>query len=977
MRYKTKMKIIKCLLISFLFTACANDASNPKPKRPHIILEPFSEFGIPLIPFPSNTLTVKDNSSPTGLRLYLSQFVSTELERKEIRFINSLDGFSTIAPIFISFSDDVSLPTVKSSIPVDSNDSVFLVRFQEIVIDSSGKPICRDLDKPELIPFDLGRGFYPLKRKPIEIFPLDPKSDMDNLIFSKNITETNQEFYEIETKTLILRPVVPLKEKSNYAVIITKRLKSTDDKSFNSPFDKPYFPSQKEYLPKILKLLNISESDITFFWVFTTKSNSEIEQSVRNALSDDFVPKIREIYDLSPVDDEDNNNYILSMEGIGKLIELILTDIEKLLNGNSTDIASTSPISGQTLIKIPTDIDRKLLSLSLKNIKDFLSFKSVDYIVFGDFKTFDGEIVPFLVSIPKKDKCSNTNANMPPFPVSLIGHGYSGSKLHSLIFAEYLARNCIAAFGIDAPFHGPEGFLAVLNSENPKTFFDFSETKESDVLSLSNFILKQFIPFYEQKLLSEGLKFSLNIKPSNFTTFSELREQLIENGFIRAILTGRSQDYDDDGVQDSGAFFFTSDMVATRNLIERYVLDFIYAQKLIDSLSGDGIYGGDFNLDGIKDIKTLDEKYEIRTKRIGKIFYAGVSMGGIMGSVLAGANPSVKRAVVNVPGGGIVDILPQTNLQPRTSLGFNPLLSSLFGFTISGKKEKAGGEDKYLITPSDTPRTQNMMNYPFSFLKDIEDMPSKGDVVVLKNLSTGDEKETTVDDNEGFFALSIPANPQDLLNLSIKNKRNSILLNVPFHFSGVGAERNTPRLRFLISLSQLILDSVDPANLAKRWNSNNTSEPRVLVQISACDNIVPVSTGFTLARGADYISYENLWNIIKQRKVLSLEDFENFEAKYPEVFTSGLPFSVYYCNNELGHGSIGIVTYFEDWNFNGELDNGEDENKNSILDMSLSSFVQEQLSTFLSSGRIVKLYFDGKLNKEKYKEIVKELDLKP
>ena len=45
------------------------------------------------------------------------------------------------------------------------------------------------------------------------------------------------------------------------------------------------------------------------------------------------------------------------------------------------------------------------------------------------------------------------------------------------------------------------------------------------------------------------------------------------------------------------------------------------------------------------------------TSSAQRIYYAGQSFGGIYGTMLLGAEPSIKAGVPNVPGGSIIEIV--------------------------------------------------------------------------------------------------------------------------------------------------------------------------------------------------------------------------------------------------------------------------------------------------------------------------------
>lgn len=93
-------------------------------------------------------------------------------------------------------------------------------------------------------------------------------------------------FYERETNTLILRPMIPLRERSVYALVITKRLLDSNGLPVGSPFNTPYHLSQRGLLHDVGAHLpeGLSQEDVAFAFTFTTQSLSSDWVAVRDGL---------------------------------------------------------------------------------------------------------------------------------------------------------------------------------------------------------------------------------------------------------------------------------------------------------------------------------------------------------------------------------------------------------------------------------------------------------------------------------------------------------------------------------------------------------------------------------------------------------------------------------------------------------------------------------------------------------------------
>lgn len=145
-----------------------------------------------------------------------------------------------------------------------SNDAVF-------VFDVT--PQSPDFGKPVML--DLGRGFFPVTLRDTEqYFEGDPRAGQSNLLF-ETVDESGGEdtdfdqvsdrpnirgpdtrndlltWYEKKTNTLIMRPVVPLRERTTYAVVLTRRLVGQDGEPVRSPFPYVHHADQYEEIARL------------------------------------------------------------------------------------------------------------------------------------------------------------------------------------------------------------------------------------------------------------------------------------------------------------------------------------------------------------------------------------------------------------------------------------------------------------------------------------------------------------------------------------------------------------------------------------------------------------------------------------------------------------------------------------------------------------------------------------------------------
>jgi hypothetical protein len=320
---------------SVLIMTCARDNVPPEglaeapPGNGPMIKFDLDARPFPEIPFPNDLATRVDESSPTGRRLNVSVIAPTQLESDLREKIDRLTGFGIFGSITMSFDKPIDINTI-----IDrhwknngfSDDVAFLINLN---------PASPNYGKAVLL--DMGRGNFPLQlEKNWQYFPndsryygsnlfletynedenengvfdpyIDRDTDFDGAfdqpnVFSNGAWRLNDadpwseyhdliDFYERETNTLIMRPVLPLEEESVYAVVVTNRLKGLpgpDGKAWpvRSPFRFINHAQQTEALEPLKSVLprfGLSISDVAFTWKFTTGSQTRGMVTIRRGL---------------------------------------------------------------------------------------------------------------------------------------------------------------------------------------------------------------------------------------------------------------------------------------------------------------------------------------------------------------------------------------------------------------------------------------------------------------------------------------------------------------------------------------------------------------------------------------------------------------------------------------------------------------------------------------------------------------------
>jgi hypothetical protein len=237
------------------------------------------------------------------------------------------------------------------------------------------------------MPLDLGEGNFPtvLERKeyfnndrdseqlPFEdteedanrngVLDLGEDLDMDGVLDHPNVLTPGQskfetmEWYERETNTLLLKPVMPLRENTTYAVVLTRRLVDEDGRPVRSPF--PYInhasqTSQLQPLGQCLPKFNLAMDDVSFTWAYTTMSIARDFKVIRdglyglgvmNRLKDQFPAKVTDLFQVRDGDRSTNVRIVP-----GDQFRSMLPDVLKALNGGKIDAASQALMDAHKFI---------------------------------------------------------------------------------------------------------------------------------------------------------------------------------------------------------------------------------------------------------------------------------------------------------------------------------------------------------------------------------------------------------------------------------------------------------------------------------------------------------------------------------------------------------------------------------------------------------------------------------------------------
>ncbi|MDX2009447.1 MAG: hypothetical protein SFW67_04620 [Myxococcaceae bacterium] len=854
------------LLSLLLGVACAAPEGTglsltPETSGAEIVFD-IEERPFPNIPLPNDFATRFDASSPTKKRLNASRMASTAWERATRDELAKLDGWGTYAPMSVAFTKPLDLLELHRRHTGDdydqSNDALYVIDVTP--------------DSPEFcnaVPLDVGNGNFPANIEDRDFFPNDPRgatgqllfeevnedlnrngrldegedSDMDGVLDRPNTLVPGDEsvmlHYERETNTLIFRPLMPMRERTTYAVVLTRRLLDEDGKPVKSPFRFVNHTAQTSALstlPSCLPKHGLGLDDVAFTWSFTTQSISSYFVTIRDGLRG-----------LGPLSR-------LATEYPAKLTDLdaVRDDPLRMLN---VRIVPGEQLVGALSSLLPGLLGADADSPQVKSLID--GFRAIDFFVTGAFESpqffprqdTEGKPLPLHQQTWKLDPATGAIA-MPegkprrekvafwlavpkgrrgPAPIAIAGHGYGSNKLEGLFYAGLFARQGIAAIATDCPSHGL-GF-GDLEVEAAKGLF-----------------------------ASKGLA-----------------------GLFQGLKRDRAFDQTGDGVADSGADYWTAYAVHTRDMVRQSTVDYLRLVHVLESFDGANRWDWDVNRDGEKDLAgDFDGDGVIDIGKASVMTMGGGSLGGIMSALVGGTEPRVGVVVPISAGAGFGEVGKRAapgGVKEAVSLRtMGPLLVTL--------KNRTGGLDLVQIAPSGNDRGQVTVG-------PVTEPLSEGDTAVVTNLTTGEYRCARVQ-KDGLLRVAVSSDEGNPLRLDVypgvlpTKKGNGCTVPAGAEprwststFSadvtwqgrtlpkdsplvalgdGFGLRRGTPEMRRFIGFAQVLLDAADPVNFAPNYQRRileyGTGErvrTRALIMNTVGDPVVPVAAGTALARAAGYL----------------------------------------------------------------------------------------------------------------------------
>ncbi len=865
---------------------------------------------LPELPFPNDLATRVDQSSPTGLRVNFSQDAATATEREAREKVNEATGFGIFAPITVRFTSPLDLDAIVAR---HADDGVFLDDAVFVIDVTEGSPTYG-----EPVDLDLGHGRYPGDLVSTDAyFANDPRSQSPSLLYetynedangngsldpgedtdydgvldrsnvypvdSDNPRDDLMTWYELETDTLIVRPILPLREETTYAVVLTERLTGADGLPVRSPWQYVHHTRQTEALQSLVPTLfdlGLAVEDIGFAWTFTTASVTRDLRELRAGLygegpyahlAEAYPPGVHTVERMQdPLIDSQSPWRVKSSRIFGTLINLGLFGEGPAADVLDEAFSYIDYVSGATFTSPQLIRDRNGdgdLSDEWWDID-----RDTGHVLHGP-----GDMT-FTCVIPKADE-----DHQQPFPVAIYGHGYRSSRFEGLGFTGNLAQVGVATCLMDSPGHGPT----------------IDEEDREEILEvLGEFGLLPFLEHLER---------------------------------------ARDADLDNDGEQDSGADMWTSDPFHTRDMIRQQVVDWFQMVRSLRAC-GTGTMGTDIDEDGTEET-TCDWDADGVPDLGGPdapIYLMGGSLGGINSAVMAPLEPEFSAVVPVVAGGGLLDIGWRSDLSGVRQAAVGRVLSPFFlgrpaedgslavtqmvnsitrmvelHVATLTAEEAARAASVRVINPANGEVREHgipeggtfRIGIPADAMSAYEKriatgMPDTGPALgavyeVEFNEGLGDPLEVEILDAAGGVLKTITTWERDVEHEGVTMRAGSPLIAAS---EGLGRKRGSPQLRRLVDVLRMVLEPGDPACYAPAYHREPFEEvgrpTNVLLIPTPGDSVVNIAAGITLARVAgmyDYRAHDARYGMTVDRWLIEREVVRGLEEFGPFTDVNGNP----------------------------------------------------------------------------------------
>lgn len=895
-----EMKRTPLALISLLVAAAC---LSPEPKgiapatpAQTTVKMDFRHRPLPEIPLPNDIATRLDPASATGRRVNASMIAPTQFESRVRALIDELDGWGVLQPITIPFTGPLDVQSIldahRDADYALADDVVYLINID------------RDSDElGRLHHLDVGNGNYPVVLEKINNYwKNDPRGWLLSILYEEADEDVNSNgvldpgedtdadgvldlpnylpeyfdddnrparddlagradalmtFYERETHTLILKPLVPLRERTTYAVVVTRRLKDAQGDPVGSPF--PYINHAQQtqaltVLPQVLPE-GLALSDVAFAFSFTTQTiesnwiavrDGLYEHGVQKHIGETFPPDVAGLMPLREGErfEKMTNPYVLYTEHWLPTFRVVA---EEFLGGEPGTVAYQQQMDGTQYIdyQIIGYYDSPQLFQREGADGEWIPFNDQSWPQDLDRVPAPtrSERVYFYLSVPRKEISARGEGK--PAPVVIFGHGYTSNRYEVASFGSYFAKYGLATLAIDNVSHG------------------------------------------------------LSVNPEDRADATELMTDYGLGPYVEAVFTDRAYDQNNDGVKDSGADFWTAYLFHTRDVVRQTAMDYMQLIRILRAFDGERQWGFDADGDGQNGLAgDFDGDGVIDIGGDAMITMTGGSLGGMMTTLMGSVEPELTAIAPIVPGGGLGDggIRSQQSGVPEAFIlrPMAPLYVGTLGraddTVEAGWVADPEGESLYLETI--VPDLNDAATLWLATVPGIH----AGDTMVVFNEANGEQGCGYVSP-EGTVRASAASDQGDATRVAfyagdalvlggdcevqagkaptvqVSTFEREVIFQTTQIFAagsplvalqeGLGLRRGNPELRRFAALGQMVIDPADMSVMAPHLlkepltypGTGQTTGAHIFLLPAVGDMSVPVSMGMSIGRAAGLIEY--------------------------------------------------------------------------------------------------------------------------
>lgn len=617
-------------------------------------------------------------------------------------------------------------------------------------------------------------------------------------------------FYERESNTLILRQMMPLDERTTYAVVVTRRLLDENGQAIGSPFQGIHHTSQKDALKNLPGVLpkGLLMEDIAFTFTFTTQSLSSHFVAVREGLYGHGVQKHlaeeypAEMVKLFALRDTNHPNFTgknpYIMEGKDWLEAL--TALAPLLGLPADSRQFKAQRDSQKYVGfhvVGSFIAPQLFSRSPLNDSVTCEEACAGFAGCGDRWNSNEEFGSVESCIEKCKEtqkwgaqkklcyqrlagrcesvavCQDGTSNLPTFnptvdprqpktlvycPPALEGKCDSASpninewqSTNDQSWPADLDIKPVKATPEEIPFWLmiPHKSVRKPGAVPISIIGHGYGSNRFEALAFAGFFAQFGVATLAIDCPSHGLELSDNEKTlaTTLTTAYGLKP------LFEAMFKARAIDQNFDGRRDSGADFWTSYVFHTRDVVRQCVLDHLSLIRLIKSFDGKKKW----NFEGMTDILAgdFDGDGELDVSADSPISVSGGSLGGITSTMIGSLEPAIDLVLPISGGGGLGDI-GMRSVQGGVK---EAVILRVMGPVFSGEPSGSGLDAKTRIFTLMTELKGNT-RVEIAHITQLK----AWDTVVVKNLDNGGVSCGYVAEN-GTFRISLESDIGDRIEL--------------------------------------------------------------------------------------------------------------------------------------------------------------------------------------------------------------------